>query len=57
MIAAGDDPATPPEHGAAIAEGTGAELLVLDHAAHIASAEQPAAFGGAMLRHLQAVRA
>ncbi|MEU4222462.1 3-oxoadipate enol-lactonase [Actinoplanes sp. NPDC026623] len=43
VVAGADDPATPPEHGAAIAAAVpGARLQVLAGAAHLASFEQPA---------------
>ncbi|MDP9435632.1 MAG: 4-carboxymuconolactone decarboxylase, partial [Actinomycetota bacterium] len=52
-IAGADDPATPPEHLAAIAEGVpGGRLLVLPQAAHLANVEQPAAVNAALLAHL-----
>lgn len=42
VIAGADDPATPPDHGEAIAAGIGphARLEVLPHAAHLANIEQ-----------------
>ena len=43
VVAAADDPATPPDHVHAIAEGIeGAELSVIPGAAHLASVQQPA---------------
>ena len=52
-IAGADDPATPPEHLAAIASGIpGGRLLVLPHAAHLANVEQPTAVNAALLAHL-----
>jgi 3-oxoadipate enol-lactonase len=67
-IAGADDPATPPEHLAAIVEGilgaipngdptagradARAELLVLDQAAHLANVEQSEAVNAALLAHL-----
>ena len=53
VIAAADDPATPPEHGAAIAEAIpGARLVVIANAAHLANVEQPDAVTAAILSHL-----
>jgi 3-oxoadipate enol-lactonase len=41
VVAGADDPATPPEHGAAIADGiAGARFEVLDDAAHLATYQQ-----------------
>jgi 3-oxoadipate enol-lactonase len=41
VLAGADDPATPPEHGAVIADGiAGARLVVLPDAAHLATYEQ-----------------
>jgi 3-oxoadipate enol-lactonase len=43
VIAGADDPATPPEHGAAIARGIpGARFAVLENAAHLGTYEQAA---------------
>jgi 3-oxoadipate enol-lactonase / 4-carboxymuconolactone decarboxylase len=54
-VAGRDDPATPPEHLAAVVGGVAAgQLLVLDGAAHLASVEQPAAVTAALLTHLGA---
>jgi 3-oxoadipate enol-lactonase/4-carboxymuconolactone decarboxylase len=54
-IAGADDPATPPEHLAAIADAVpGARLLVLPSAAHLASIEQAPAVNAALLLHLAA---
>ncbi|PKW13514.1 3-oxoadipate enol-lactonase [Saccharopolyspora spinosa] len=46
VVAGADDPATPPEHSAAIVDGIGANarLEVLPHAAHLANVEQAEAF-------------
>ncbi|GAA4856646.1 3-oxoadipate enol-lactonase [Saccharopolyspora rosea] len=46
VVAGADDPATPPDHAAAIAAGIGdnARLEVLPHAAHLANVEQAAEF-------------
>jgi 3-oxoadipate enol-lactonase len=50
VIAAADDPSTPPEQLAAIAEEIpGAELVLVPDAAHLVSVEQPGAFAGAIL--------
>ena len=52
-IAGADDPATPPEHLAAIVDGVpGARLLVLPQAAHLANVEQAVAVDAALLAHL-----
>lgn len=54
-VAGRDDPSTPPEHLEAIVAGVPAgQLLVLPQAAHLASAEQPAAVTAALLTHLGA---
>lgn len=54
VIAGEEDPATPPTHGALIADGIhGAELLVLHDAAHLGNIEQPAAYNAALLGHLR----
>jgi 3-oxoadipate enol-lactonase len=54
VIAASDDPATPPQdHARPIADAiAGARLVVLDRARHLASVEHPDAFADAMLEHL-----
>jgi 3-oxoadipate enol-lactonase/4-carboxymuconolactone decarboxylase len=53
VLAGSRDPATPPEHAQAIALGIpGARVGVLDPAAHLATAEQPATIARAMLDHL-----
>ena len=53
-IAGADDPATPPQMLAdivdAVADGT---LLVVDDAAHLANAEQPAIITAALIEHLE----
>lgn len=53
-IAGADDPATPPQMLAdivdAVADGT---LLVVDDAAHLANAEQPATITAALIEHLE----
>ena len=52
-VAGADDPATPPEHLAAIAAGVrDGRLLVVPDAAHLANVEQPAAVTAAILDHL-----
>ena len=53
VVAGADDPATPPDHLATIADGIpGARLLVLPQAAHLANVEQAAAVDAALLGHL-----
>ncbi|RIV37613.1 3-oxoadipate enol-lactonase [Micromonospora radicis] len=53
VIAAADDPATPPEHAADIAERIpSARLVVLDDAAHLANVEQPEQVGRLLAAHL-----
>jgi 3-oxoadipate enol-lactonase len=55
VIAGADDPATPPEHLRAIADGiAGARMLTLSPAAHLANVEQPLQVTGALLEHLDA---
>jgi len=55
VIAARQDPATPPEHGEAIAASVpGATLEVLDAAAHLASVERAEAVTALVAAHLQA---
>jgi 3-oxoadipate enol-lactonase len=55
VIAAEDDPATPPEHGALIASTVpGAQLAVVKDARHMATIEQPAAMTELILGHLLA---
>lgn len=54
-IAGAEDPATPPPHLQLIAEGVAnGDLLVVDKAAHLASAEQPSKVTRAILQHLGA---
>lgn len=56
-IAGADDPATPPEHLAAVAAAVpDGSALVLPEAAHLASWEQAAAVNAAVLTHLAAGR-
>jgi 3-oxoadipate enol-lactonase len=53
IIAGADDPATPPAHGAAIADAIpGARLEVLPDAAHLANVEQAGAVNELILDHL-----
>ena len=53
VIAASDDPATPPEHGELIRDGVpSARLVVLDDAAHLANVEQPDAFAALVAAHV-----
>jgi 3-oxoadipate enol-lactonase len=53
VISASDDPSTPVEHGRLIAESVpGAELALVDDAAHLANVAQPAEFARLVLRHL-----
>lgn len=55
VIAAADDPATPPEHLQVIADGVpGARFELLDDAAHVATYEQPARIAAMLLDHLRA---
>ncbi len=53
VIAGALDPATPPEHGAAIANAIpGARLVVIPEAAHLANLERPDLVTAAILSHL-----
>ena len=53
VLSARDDPATPPEHGAAIAERIdGARFEVVKDAAHLANLQQPGAVTDLLLDHL-----
>jgi 3-oxoadipate enol-lactonase len=53
VISAAEDMVAPPEHGRAMAEGIAeAHVVVLEDCAHLASANQPAAFTQAVLEHL-----
>ena len=53
VLAAADDPATPPEHGRLIAEAVeGARLVVLERGRHLAAVEHPGEFARAVLAHL-----
>jgi 3-oxoadipate enol-lactonase len=54
VIAADDDPATPPEHGERIAAGIpGARFEVVTGARHLAAVEQPAAMTALIEEHLR----
>jgi 3-oxoadipate enol-lactonase len=58
VLAGADDPATPPEHGAAIAaKVAGARLDVIPATAHLATVEAADAVTGALLTHLRAASA
>ena len=53
-IAGTDDPATPPAKLEEIADAIpGTKLLVVDHAAHLANAEQPGTITPALIAHLE----
>ncbi len=53
VIAAADDPATPPPHGEAIARGVrGARLEIVPDAAHLASVQQPDVVNRLIADHL-----
>jgi 3-oxoadipate enol-lactonase len=55
VLAAADDPATPPEHGHMIAAGIGgARLVVLEQGRHLAAVERPEEFSREVLAHLTA---
>ncbi|MGO9164495.1 MAG: 3-oxoadipate enol-lactonase [Streptosporangiaceae bacterium] len=55
VIAAAEDPATPPWHGAAIASGIGGSALrVIRGAAHLANVSAPGPVTAALLAHLTA---
>jgi 3-oxoadipate enol-lactonase len=55
VVAAAQDPATPPEHGARIASAVpGARLVVLDGAAHLAGVERPREVARLLREHLVA---
>jgi len=54
VIGAEQDQSTPPEKSREIAEGiSGAELVVIPDAAHIANIEQPEAVSNRILDHLE----
>jgi 3-oxoadipate enol-lactonase len=58
VLAGANDPATPPEHGAAIATAlAGARLDVIPATAHLATVEAADAVTGALLAHLRAASA
>lgn len=53
VLAADQDPATPPEHGEALAEAIpDAQLQVVEQAAHLLSVEQPQAVTNALRAHV-----
>jgi len=53
VVAGAQDPATPPEHAARIAEGiAGARVELLDPAAHLANLEQPDAVTALIQQHV-----
>lgn len=53
VIAAAQDPSTPPEHGRAVAAGIpGARLVELPRGAHLVNLETPDAVTGLLLEHL-----
>ena len=55
VVSGAEDPALPPEHQRAIADGIpGAELLSLSPGAHLANLEQPLRVSGALLGHFDA---
>jgi 3-oxoadipate enol-lactonase/4-carboxymuconolactone decarboxylase len=54
VIAAEDDPATPPDHARRIASAIpGARLEIVPNAAHLGNVEQPETFTGLILDHLR----
>ncbi len=56
IVAAAEDPATPPAHGAAIARGiAGARLVVIRGAAHLVNVSNPGEVTATLLRHLDGV--
>jgi 3-oxoadipate enol-lactonase len=53
VISGAEDPATPPEHGRAIADGiAGARFEIVPDAAHLANMQQPDRVGDLLERHL-----
>ena len=53
VIAAAEDPSTPPEQSREIAQRIpGAELVIIDKASHLANVEQPEAVADRILAHL-----
>ena len=58
VIAGADDPATPPDHGAAISAGIArSRLAVVRGAAHLANVSSPGEVGFLLLDHLRQARA
>ncbi|MGH9065870.1 MAG: 3-oxoadipate enol-lactonase [Acidimicrobiales bacterium] len=54
VVAAADDPSTPPSHGEEIHGAVaGSRMVVLPSAAHLANLEQPGPFTAALLAHLE----
>jgi 3-oxoadipate enol-lactonase len=54
VMAASDDPSTPPEHGEAIAAAIdGARFHVIPRARHLANVERPDEFTAAIMEHLR----
>jgi 3-oxoadipate enol-lactonase len=57
VVAGGNDVATPPSHGEAIAAAVPrARLAVLPQPAHLAAVEEPAALAGLLLEHFEEAR-
>ena len=57
VVAAAQDPATPPEHGRVIADGVPrARLEIIDAAAHVAPVEQPGPIARLLSEHLSSER-
>ena len=55
VVSGAEDPATPPEHQRAIADGiAGAELVTVSPGAHLANVESPLQVSGALLGHFDA---
>jgi 3-oxoadipate enol-lactonase len=55
VVSGAEDPALPPAHQQAIADGiAGAELLTVSPGAHLANLEQPLRISGALLGHFDA---
>ncbi|HKF81118.1 MAG TPA: 3-oxoadipate enol-lactonase [Thermoleophilaceae bacterium] len=55
VIAADDDPATPPEHGRQVADSIdGARSVLVERARHLAVVERPEPVARSLLEHLQA---
>ena len=53
VVAAGDDPATPPEHGRRIAAAVdGARFVMLEHGRHLVAVERPEELGRELTDHL-----